>query len=81
MKYKHNYLQIIDFRQICHNTLSFLCVFRSIDSFVSYLAVINISIGSGVITTSAVVNNGDFQVGSTNEWGMIYPVSLTYNLA
>ena len=61
--------------------LSFLCVVRSSDSLVSNIAVINLSIGSGVITISAGVNNEDFQVGSINEWGMIYPVTLTYNLA
>ena len=60
--------------------IEFSCIARNDDNIVSILSKGTLNINNGVISIYADINNSYFQVGSTNEWGLIYPVTISYNL-
>ena len=59
---------------------AFSCVVRSDDNLVSNLSTGTLNIMNGSIAIYADINNSFFQVGSPNEMGLLYPLTISYNL-
>ena len=60
--------------------IEFSCIVRNDDNKVSAFSKGTLNISNGAITIYFNINKRYFQVGSTNEWGLIYPVTISYNL-
>ena len=68
------------YQSIINALFAFSCVVRSDDNIVSNLSTGHLIISNGGITIFADINKNNFNVGSTNEWGLLYPVTISYNL-
>ena len=68
------------FPSIIFSLVTFSCVVRSNDTIASNLSTGHLNINNGSIAIYADINNSFFQVGSSKEMGLIYPLTISYNL-